>query len=485
MKAGNSLSVIIPVLVLLSCGEMNTIITPSASYRVGAKVDGRELEEGIVVPQGVPFRPLYVPQAANDPDVIAFKVGLRNSKGVQAATTIVYAEKGVDVGIDEATESLTTVASLSDALPDFSLPADLAIGQYSLVFQVVGKDGVLFEHFSSFYYIGDEEFQLSSLLSYPPGSAPTSGAPLFPVGMPLLVEAKVTAGDGLDPYIVWFSDGKRFSEGSLADGAGRVLWTPPSTAGFHRISVSLLPIRPGAEESESPGLTRTVTVATSTTAPYPGLKAPDSGYSLVYRFLATLNASDSEGRSHRVKSLTALQDEWAPCGEEEYGLFLDGRRSYQGDYPSALVSEGSLVPSSVVLRVAPRRAGTLFRAIFSSSNAGEGFSFSLSATATGFLVSVTAGESSLSSSVETGAQDGEFRDVKVEFGQPEDGKVPVVLSVGAVSAAAVSVPTPQRLDEGAYFVLGEGGPNTSGTSPASSDAEAEFAVISDIAFIAL
>ncbi len=485
MKPGKSLFILMPILALVSCGEMNTLIAPSDSYRVGASVSGRDLENGAVIGRGSTFLPLYVPQTADDPDVVAFKVALQNSAGAAAATTIVYAERGAAPEIDSKTEILILVGRLTDVLPTFALPEDLQIGRYAFVFKVVGKDGVLYESSRSFYYTGAEAFSLISVLSYPPGAAPTSGAPLFPVGIKLLLEAKVSAGASLDPYIVWSYEGKKISEGRIADGAARILWTPPASAGFHRVVASLFPVRPAADEVDFVGLTRTLTVTTATSAPYPGLGGADADYSLIYRLLGRKNAAGSKAEDYALAPRSSLPDLWAPFSDG-YGLLLDGRRSYRSGVPAA-VEAGAVLPSSIAVRVAPKRAGTLFRLFLPSSSSEGGLEIAVSSTANGFFLRAASGPVFRSRSIELGSSwTGEAYEIKIDLSPTAEAALSVAVAVAGVSYPAFELPVPEYFASDGYFVLGE----DAGSADASEDSsepdagalDAELAVFDDIAF---
>jgi hypothetical protein len=485
MKPVKSLFILLPILALFSCGEMNTLIAPSDSYRVGASVSGRDLENGAVIGRGVSFLPLYVPQAEDDPDVVAFKVALQNSAGAAAATTIVYAERGAAPEIDSKTETLILVGRLTDDLPPFALPEDLPIGRYALVFQVVGKDGVLFESSRAFYYTGDQAFSLISVLSYPPGAAPTSGAPLFPVGMRLLLEATVTAGASLDPYIVWSYEGKKISEGRIADGAGRILWTPPAAAGFHRVVASLFPVRPGSGEADFVGLTRTLTVTTSTSAPFPGLGGADSDYSLIFRLLGVRDPAGAEAQAYALAPQGSFPDLWAPFSDG-YGLLLDGRRSYRSGYPAA-VADGTLHSSSVTIRVAPKRAGVLFRSFLPSESSGGGLAITLSSTAKGFSLQAASGSVSRFRAIELGTEwTGDAYEIKIDFSPTPEGTLSVAAAVDGVSYPSVELPSPADLAAGGYFVLGEDIDEASASAESDDqdavEPDAELAVFDDVAF---
>jgi hypothetical protein len=444
---------------LASCRAMDTMIsTTSAAYTLGAEVNGRDLEEYAVVDAKGAIRPVFASDSTKDPDAVALRIELRDQAGKAAVEAVEYRVEGTASRAASASDTTSIrIGSLSEELPAFSLPADLPVGRYSLSLQVLGEDGILYEKNRSFFYVAEEAFAFVSLLSYPPGSGPTSRAPVFPTKIPLLLEAAVEAGAGLDPYLVWSFGGKRFAAGRVSEGGARVLWTTPANAGFHRIDVVLYPVAPlGQEKAESPGLSRSLTIATSPSAPFPGLPGKNGDYSSIYRFLGDLQDSGSAGFAP-LSPVAGLQPEWLPFSSG-YGTSVGPRRVLRADRPAAPVVGGLPVPTRITLSAAPRAPGILYRAVFGGNGNDPGdLVLTLRATETGPSLTVRSGGiDTLVASKEATPFDGEARLYLIELAVPESTR-PVArvgfrldgIMVGEIETAALDLTS----GEG-YFELG-------------------------------
>lgn len=364
---------LLSVIVLASCGNLDTMISTSGAYTVGAYADGQDIERNGIIVSGAVLRPFYVPESGMDPDVVSMRLLLRDEHGEDAASAVEYRERrALDRGIADEGASRMIVDSLSETLPSFSFPPELAIGRYELTFQLLGEDAVLHESSYPLFYIGDATFELSSLISYPPGTGPSSDAPVFRADVPLLLEAQIDVGDELDPYLVWSFAGNRLSEGRVAEIGARLLWTPPSLAGLYRIDVTLFPVPPlEGEETTLGGLSRSITVATSPDAPYPGLSGSGGEFTRLHRFLGSLTDQGTEAASGTP--LTAIENaeaEWLPTADG-YGILIGVGRSYQAAAPIVPVNEGVVSPGRLSFLLSPRGYGRLFRAEFASEDGAD------------------------------------------------------------------------------------------------------------------
>lgn len=465
---------------------MDTMISTSASYKVGALVDEQDLSELAVVASTSVIRPLYVPDSAKDPDVLAFRVLLKDPEGEQVAEAVEYRERNSSsrtVASDGA--GLLIVDSLSDALPTFALPADLSVGRYFLVFQVVGDDGVLYEERRSFFYIGDKAFSITSLASFPPGSGPSGDAPLFPTKVPLLLEVGIDAGPELDPYVVWSFDGKRLGGARAADGGKRIMWTTPGNAGFYRIEVSLYPTVPSANELSSlSGVTRSITIAASPTAAFPGLPNPDSAYVSIFRFLGDLKergiAPDS---AHPLEAaFEKTVDEWLPF-TSGYGLGVGPSRSYLSARPAVPVEDGAVHPSRVILSASVRRAGLIWQTVFAGDGGEEPeLSVSLEETESGPTLTVRSNGLDKTIHVEQAMPFADAAQVfEIEFFP--SAKVSAALSVklilDGVSAGTVETGPLLPLSSQGYFRLG----GSSASGAAEEVPDTITAVVDELAYV--
>ncbi|MFA6504751.1 MAG: hypothetical protein WCT14_01565 [Treponemataceae bacterium] len=442
------------------CGAMDTMISTSASYKVGAFVNDRDLSELAVIGSTNVIRPLYVPESAKDPDVVALRVILKNEKGEQAAETVEYRERSSSSrATGTAQNGLMLVDSLSSTLPTFSLPTNLTVGRYSLVFQVVGEDSVLYEEKRSFYYIADKAFALTALASFPPGFGPTSDAPLFPTQVPLLLEATIDVGQELDPYLVWSFEGKRISAARSADGGTRIMWTTPRGAGFYRIDVSLYPTTPSASEISSlAGITRSITIAASPTAAYPGLPKADADYDGIFRFLGDLTDRGSAADSGKpLEAQSKLENEWLPFATG-YGLAIGPKRAYKAANPAIPVITGAVPAARVILLAAIRKAGLIWETVFEGdAGTDSNLRVRLESTVSGPVLTVSSNKLTKTVQAQTSSPFiDEAQLFEIEFGVSENTigalNIRFLLDEKLVGEIETAVLTP--LSSKGYFRLG-------------------------------
>jgi hypothetical protein len=141
----------------------------------------------------------------------------------------------------ETNDTVVIVKHLDDTLPYFPLPNDLGLGQYTLVFQVLGGKYTLHRTEMIFYYLGDAVFNLKDIQMYLPGVS--TGSRLIPPGTTVMLEAHVDFDKRLDPYIVWYKGKIVVGEGKLAEGAGSIFWKAPEQTGFHSVRAEVFPFR--------------------------------------------------------------------------------------------------------------------------------------------------------------------------------------------------------------------------------------------------
>jgi hypothetical protein len=141
----------------------------------------------------------------------------------------------------ENEDTIIVVKSLDENIPYFPLPANLEIGQYTLVFQVLGREETLHRTETTIYYLGSAKFKLNDIQMYLPGVS--SGSRLISPGITVMLEARLSFDQRLDPYIRWYNGKNILSEGRLADGEGKILWKAPEQTGFHTVRVEVFPFR--------------------------------------------------------------------------------------------------------------------------------------------------------------------------------------------------------------------------------------------------
>jgi len=323
------------IISLFSCGEMNTIISTTSSYKVEALVAKLGLDECSILGPEDALNPILSMETAYDPDAVIFQISLRDQFENEAAVAVVYRERRSVASkvLGNDLEGVILVDRLTDSLPAFSFPADLPMGMYKLVFEVRGEDGVLFEKSQTVFFTGETPFILKGLVSYPPGTGPSSTTLLFPQSVYLLMAAEYEAGEDesgekLDPYFIWSFAGKKIAEGFASEGLDTLLWKTPSIDGFHRLQVEMLPYKPSyGSDPDFKGFTGELAVATSSSAPLPGLPGQNSAYLTIFRFLGNLEHTGSKDTaSWNLTVPEDLKPEWSRF-DSGYGLTLDSQEA--------------------------------------------------------------------------------------------------------------------------------------------------------------
>lgn len=374
-----------------SCGEMDTIISSSSSYAVDALVGNSPVSGSSVVTSSSSIRPVFSSDAARDPDSVGLRVVLLTADRQEAAQSVEYRERAFFRAASSPDADIILVDDLSDELPSFALSEGLPIGRYILLIQVLGGDGVLFEDEREIFHLGSEPCAVSALVAYPPGAGPSVEVPLFPTDTALLLQAELEAGPDIDPYLVWSFAGRSLSAAYLSEGGARLLWRTPALPGFHRVELSLYPVKPLAGEASSlKADARFITVATSPDAPVPGLPSPASAYHRIYRFLGDLSASGSAVAAPESLSARARNEPlWLPFSTG-YGLAVGPLRAY--------LSGNAVVPgrdeNGSAARVLMRASFVAEGLVFSASMGG--LALALSSSAEGPVLSATLGGESVS-----------------------------------------------------------------------------------------
>jgi hypothetical protein len=210
------------------------------------------------------------------------------------------------------------VARLDKELPSFTLSRSLEIGQYSMVFQIQGDQGVLYKIEKPLYFLGNAQFVFDDIQRYLPGVSATSH--LIPPGSNVMLEAEVLSDKRLDPYLIWYSGRKRISEGKLSEGANRFIWKVPEHTGFHAIKAELFPFQPGQGFK---GTTKELSLPVSAKSASIGyfFKKVDK-YIQWYQFQGTLQDTKNPGNTgSTLRSKNNKSPRWLPYAGI-YGLSI-------------------------------------------------------------------------------------------------------------------------------------------------------------------
>jgi hypothetical protein len=115
--------------------------------------------------------------------------------------------------LQKTTDLIVEAARMEGDLTPFLLPEGLEIGQYKLVFQVLGDQGVLNRIEKTIYYVADALFSLNAFTAYLPGGI--EGSSIVPPGTDVMLEVQIAADKRLEPYVVWYNGKKRIGEGGV------------------------------------------------------------------------------------------------------------------------------------------------------------------------------------------------------------------------------------------------------------------------------
>jgi hypothetical protein len=271
------------ILSLFSCGDLETLFPESESYQVRTLVNGISLEECSIVRSNDKIRPYFAVSVADDPDLISLLVYIQNPRDEVVGERVFYTlqpyasvpvivepEEKEEEETDEEpegsliwelpehgvvsekwsftntrpekknTDAEIAVKSFDDDLPYFPLPKNLEIGQYTLVFEALGKKETLSRTETTIFYLGGIEFNLKDIAMYLPGLSP--GSQLIAPQTTVMLEARLDFDSRLDPYVIWYNGKNIISKGKISDGAGSILWTAPEQTGFYALRMEAFPL---------------------------------------------------------------------------------------------------------------------------------------------------------------------------------------------------------------------------------------------------
>ncbi|MDR0387805.1 MAG: hypothetical protein LBH57_07175 [Treponema sp.] len=154
----------------------------------------------------------------------------------------------------DSDELVVYVPRFDGELPALLFPEKLAIGPYILVFRILGLQGVLGYSEKFIYYVSDADLSLGDIQTYHSGSVERSG--VVDPGSIIMLEAKVSADDRLEPYIIWYNGRKQIREGPVSKGIDRLLWQAPVQTGFQSLRAEIFPFKPPAAFRNANGLVK-------------------------------------------------------------------------------------------------------------------------------------------------------------------------------------------------------------------------------------
>jgi len=218
-----------------ACEAMDTLLPTSGHYKVNLHVNNILLDECSFIRSIDKVYPCFEEPVSDDKDVSALIVYLKDFDGEIIGRRVSY-----DINPEKSNDIIIPVESLDDELPPFTIPADLPMGRYTLVFQIMSGKDILQKTEKTFFYLGENNFSFSGININMPG---ITDAPLIiPVDTVLMLEAVVDFNKRLNPYIIWYEGKNKISEGKVSNGAGILLWKTPEQSGFFSLRAEVFPI---------------------------------------------------------------------------------------------------------------------------------------------------------------------------------------------------------------------------------------------------
>jgi len=253
-------------LIILGGCALDDALSSTGTYIINAKINDTTLEDFSLVSSKDKIQPFFEEPVSEDPDITELILFLKDPRGMttgyKATYSLTYSDNNnnneskpeLQQKKEEQDENITElenikhikkgkeiifpVKSLDKILPLFPLPSDLPIGKYTLVFQLMGKNTVLYKYEKPFFYLAGAELSFDGIQVNLPGVADNS---YIQNGTNILLDVNLTFDSRLDPYIVWYNGKKIIGEGLYSNGAGSLLWKAPEQNGFISLSAEVFP----------------------------------------------------------------------------------------------------------------------------------------------------------------------------------------------------------------------------------------------------
>ena len=273
---------------------------------------------------------------------------LKSSDEIQVALVYdegVYNPESLEillVGQDEEIIGSTLLkgSSLTDPLPPVSLP-ELEPGYYVIRYIVRTGEEIISDVEFPFFFTNDD-YLVQGISIYPPVILPEGAG---------LLEAELHIPAGSDPFLRWSSEETLIYEGLLSEGADRIEWTAPDTAGVYVITFELFPFETGI-----PGSYTFSSTVSHQARVYVGEKqgtakgdlGPEESYHSLFHFKGSLVDS---GIGSDTAVLEATGHPALDMRDGFFGYYLDG---VSGFYTPRLLipqAEEGAVPFSVTFRL--------------------------------------------------------------------------------------------------------------------------------------
>lgn len=414
---------------LTGCGESEDLLLSSGgTYRINASINGYSLNECSILRQNDMITPYFEHSVSGDPDIKGLTVFFQGPSGRLAGKKTRYLINPLEKSPPQAPESpgspgsepplpadpqgappspeasasplppkpqetedrIIPVERFDKPLPPFPLAEPLEIGEYALVFQVMGERETLDTFEQPVFFLGNAHLALDDLQRYLPGTA--SHDYFLSPGSNILLEAQIAADSWLDPYIIWYNGEKRIQEGALFDGKDRFIWKVPEQSGFLTIRAMVFPFKP--RQSALKGMVKELSLPVSSKSKLGAYFLHESSrFAYWYQFQSSLLDAKSPGESGRsLRPATGKPPRWLPCeGTGMYGLAIGPDDRFLLPDNAFLLPLGEEGVREILFRLVPLGEGLLWKGVFKTGDKTQPDSEGLTMT-----VSLLQGQISLS-----------------------------------------------------------------------------------------
>jgi len=439
-------------------------------YQISAVVGNQSLENSSLIWEGDKIRPYFIDSVENDPDLTGLRVEFQRSDGAYLEETIEYllqkslpqeeepndteeeeespaeneelspegeeepAPEGIPLGTgDRETEPREEekkgrsipITDIHRNLPVFTFPDSAPPGVYTMMFRILGRIKELGIIEKQVYYLGDAEFRIDDMAYLLPGYS--GGSHLIAPGTQVMLEARISSGPGLDPYLRWYEGKKLLSQGRAAEGARHLLWKAPDRTGFQIIRLEALPFPPdipGPLKGREKELSLPVSSKAEVPGYFPRFFPEEEGGRLLNLYLFEGDLKDSAaGEVEKTKKAWNNDNSphWDGYGGV-YGLALGPGDPYEPTITSFQADpEGG--KGTFLLRFKPLSEGEVLRLHFQGRNAG-GIELVLSWTGDAVCLEVHKDEGGLLGKIEKIPEHSGFISLALNFSialrEPED-----------------------------------------------------------------
>ncbi|MDR2020461.1 MAG: hypothetical protein LBQ14_06830 [Treponema sp.] len=448
------LILLIMLMFLGSCGDLHLGSIFPGEYEVSALVNKADISSRPVISRDDLITPYFINPIVKDPDLAGLAVFFEGSGGAESGR-VYYSISG---GKGEGKERAIQVSRLDKPFPAFSIPPDLELGRYTLVFQVMRRDNVSSRIERPLYYLGTADLELEDVrIALPDGETM-----LVPPGTTVMLEAGVSVQDedpaaGLEPYIVWYNGRTIIGEGPVYGGIHRFMWQTPEQTGFRTIRAELLPFNPG-ETYLSAGKFKELSLPVSSKSERtPSFVKEGETLTHWYRFRGDLLDLKT---GQALIPQNSGEPQWRSWGNV-YGMVLGAGDAYS---LPAFTGEADRGYGRITCRFVPLGEGPLIRTSFTVDRSARTVDLDLSISGGGLVLSLgtdsQTGETiGLEVPVADSPADRGFITASVNF-QYEPGVFTADLTLDGTEAPGRSLAFPGRIS-GGTITLGAGkGPET-------------------------